>query len=362
MLKKLFYVDFVKSHWPVSLNRQASLKVATAQDPILQSITHYILHGWPKQIPEKLQDYDKAKGELSIVDGLIVYHNRIVIPESERQHILNVLHESHQGFDKCKENAKTAVWWPTLNADLKSLTSSCRYCLERKPNQRYEPMKATALPSRPWEMLGADIFFVQGRAFLVVVDYYSRWIEIKSLKNQTSEAVIKEFRSIFMTHGMPEIFIADNGTQFVSSEFEEYRQEVGFTLSTSSPHFPHGNAEAERAVTTAKKIITQKNSDIALLNYRATPHSATRVSPAEALMGRKLKTRLPILEKNLLPINSQDASIREADKRAKEIYKMSFDKRHGAQALHTLNPEDKVLFKKEKEDKKWTEGKNYGYS
>jgi transposase InsO family protein len=354
------HVDFIKSQWPISLNRQASLKVETAQDPILQTLTHYILHGWPKQVPKNLQEFDRFKGELSIVEGLITYHNRIVIPETQKQRILDVLHESHQGFDKCMENARSAVWWPSLSSDLKTLISTCRYCLERKPTQRYEPMKATDLPSRPWKMLGADIFFVQNRTFLVVVDYYSRWIEIKPLKTQTSEAVIKEMRNIFMTHGLPEILISDNGTQFVSSEFEQYRKEMGFTLLTSSPHFPHGNAEAERAVATAKRIVTQKNSDIALLNYRATPHSATKVSPAEALMGRKLLTKLPTLEKNLMPTNSRDTEIRNSDKRAKEAYTSSFNKRHGARDLPTLEPEDTVLFKKEKEDKVWTEGKVMG--
>ena len=52
--------------------------------------------------------YEKAKGSLSIVDGLLTYENRIVIPQEEQTEILKILHESHQGFDKCIENAKTS--------------------------------------------------------------------------------------------------------------------------------------------------------------------------------------------------------------------------------------------------------------
>ncbi len=112
------------------------------------------------------EPYEKVKGELSIIEGLITFRNRIVIPEDQRAEILNILHESHQGFDKCLENARGAVWWPTLSADLKKMTSTCSYCLERKPAQRYEHMKCTDLPSRPWEMLGTDLCQVKGHTFI----------------------------------------------------------------------------------------------------------------------------------------------------------------------------------------------------
>ena len=116
----------------------------------------------------------RPKDSLSIVDGLLTYENRIVIPQEEQTEILKIHHESHQGFDKCNENAKRAVWWPNLATDLKNMTMTCSYCLERKPAQRYEPMKSTDLPSRPWEMLGTDLCQVKGHTFLVVIDYYSR--------------------------------------------------------------------------------------------------------------------------------------------------------------------------------------------
>ena len=296
----------------------------------------------------------RKKGSLSIGDGFIVYGNRIVIPEDCQTDILKILHESHQGFDKCNEVAKGAVWWPNLARDLKNMTMTCSYCLERKPAQRYEPMKSTELPSRPWEMLGTDLCQVKGHSFLVVIDYYSRWLEIKLLKTTTSEAVIKKLKEIFAVHGIPDILLSDNGPQYMSHEFAEFSSQYGFTHTTSSPYFPHGNAEAERAVQTAKRIIVQKDPDIALLNYRTTPHSATKTSPGEALMGRRLRTRLPVLERNLLPDEEKDKAIRTADKRAKKSYKEAFDKRHGVKTLSLLDPGETILMK---EDKLWKTAK-----
>ena len=349
-----FHVSTVQSHWPVSMTRQAQLKTATVQDTTLQQISQYILHGWPRRVPAHLMGYEKAKGSLSIVDGLLTYENSIVIPQEEQTEILKILHESHQGFDKCNGNAKRAVWWPNLTTDLKNMTMTCSYCLERKPAQRYEPMKSADLPSRPWEMLGTDLCQVKGHTFLVVIDYYSRWLEVKLLKTTTSEAVIKKLKEIFAAHGIPDMLLSDNGPQYISSEFAEFSSKYGFTHTTSSPYFPHGNAEAERAVQTAKRIITQQDPDIALLNYRATPHSATKVSPAEALMGRRLKTRLPVLERNLLPEDEKDKTIRTADQKAKKSYKEAFDKRHGVRSLSLLEPGEPVLMK---DDKVWKTAK-----
>ena len=73
---------------------------------------------------------------------------------------------------------------------------------------------------------------------------------------------------------------------------------------------------------------------LALLNYRATPHSTTSVSPAEALMRRKLKMRVPILTKNLIP-NIPDA----LQIRAKKRYKVGYDCRYEVKPLSPLEPD-----------------------
>ena len=103
----------------------------------------------------------------------------------------------------------------------------------------------------------------------------------------------------------------------------------------------------------AKAILANKEPDIALLNYRSTVHSATRTSPAEALMGRRLRTRLPVLNKLLFPKQPDDSEIRHSDQAAKDQYKAAYDKRHGARPLAPLQPGQPVLLKLDGE-RKWT--------
>ena len=90
-----------------------------------------------------------------------------------------------------------------------------------------------------------------------------------------------------------------------------------------------------------------------LLNYHNMKHSATNVSPAEALMSRRLQTRLPNLQKHLLPGDPDHAAIRKSDMHAKQGYKHYYDRHHGARSLPALELGQPVLTKLDT-DKAWT--------
>ena len=162
---------------------------------------------------------------------------------------------------------------------------------------------------------------------------YSRWLEILPLHPTTAAIVIKKFMQLFTTYGIPDSIISDNRPQFQCSEFREFTLEFDFDHRTSSPCFPHASGKAESAVKVAKKLLSQQSLEIALLNYRATPHSSTGVSPAIALMGRQLETELPRLPANLFLQPASDADIHQADQETKDLYKLSYDRRHGATPL-----------------------------
>lgn len=120
----------------------------------------------------------------------------------------------------------------------------------------------------------------------MVVDYFSRYMEVQMLTTTTSTAVISILKSLFARHGIPSILVSDNGPQYSSKEMQEFAALYGFQHVTSSPHHPQSNGMAERAVKTAKNLL-EKSADphMALLSYRTTPLPWCGRSPAELLMG-----------------------------------------------------------------------------
>uniref|UniRef100_A0A673A7P5 Uncharacterized protein n=1 Tax=Sphaeramia orbicularis TaxID=375764 RepID=A0A673A7P5_9TELE len=89
------------------------------------------------------------------------------------------------------------------------------------------------------------------------------------------------------------------------------------------------NGHAERAVQIAKTILRQDDPLLALMTYRATPNSSTGASPAELLMGRKLRTTLPILQDNLKPCWPDMDKIQQADASAKQKQAHFYNRRNG---------------------------------
>lgn len=158
----------------------------------------------------------------------------------------------------------------------------------------------------------------------------------------TAKDVINHMKSIFARHGVPETLVSDNGPQYASREFEDFTRDYDFIHVTSSPRHPSGNGEAERAVRTIKNLLKfTEDPYSALLNYRATPLSSG-YSPAELLMSRKLRTKLPIINKKLEAKLPDRQDVQEKHTKTSLRQKQSFDTRHRAKPLRTLEFNDEV--------------------
>ncbi|XP_037571125.1 uncharacterized protein K02A2.6-like [Dermacentor silvarum] len=164
-----------------------------------------------------------------------------------------------------------------------------------------EQLLQIPLPERPWQVVGTDLFHHEGRNYIVAVDYYSRFFEREELCGTQTKHVVQFLSNLFARHGIPDVLRSDNGPQYSSLEFLQFMSSWGVRHATSSPHYAQSNGEAERAVQTAKNII-RKSTNVAegLLAHRATP-GPEGYSPAELLMGRKLKTNVPTLPGTLEP-------------------------------------------------------------
>ena len=342
------YIAAVVNNMPATPQRLENIRAATTADSNLQMLLQYVKSGWPDyvaNVPLAIKDYFPIRSELSEYNGIVTRGCRMLIPSSLRAEVLDRIHDGHQGLTKCRERANTSVWWPGISSDIKQKVQTCQVCREMRHTQRKEPLISTPLPDRPWKRLAIDLCEYNKHTYLVVSDYFSRFLEILHMPTITASQVVLKLKTVFARFGCPDQVVSDNGGQFACEEFREFAKEFDFQHITSSPHNPQGNGHAERGVQIAKTILQQKDPLLALMCYRATPCTTTGVSPAELLMGRKIKTTLPTLEKNLQPRWPNLKAVRNKDAKEKEKQAFYFNLRHGAKTLPSLKPGDPVLVK-----------------
>ena len=132
-----------------------------------------------------------------------------------------------------------------------------------------EAMIPRCLPDLPWQKVGIDLFDCKMVTYLIIVEFYSRFVEGAKLERMTAEKVVLHCKSIFARHGIPELVITDKRPQFEANELCTFFREFQFEHITSSSYHPLSNAEAERAVKTMKSLL-KKGGDpyLALLAYR----------------------------------------------------------------------------------------------
>lgn len=145
-----------------------------------------------------------------------------------------------------KSLARMYVWWPGMDADIEKLVQGCSECQAIQSSPPVAPLHPWKWPTRPWARLHLDFAgpFL-GKMFLVLIDAHSKWIEVFCTSAATSAVVIEELRSVFARFGLPETIVTDNGTSFVSAEFEKFLRGNGIKHITSAPYHPATNGLAE---------------------------------------------------------------------------------------------------------------------
>ena len=280
----------------------------TRRDVILSRVHDMILQGWTEQdeVSETYKPFVLRKNELSVEGGTVLWGNRLVIPTSLRKQVLEQLHEAHTGVCKMKALARCYVWWPKMDKDIEKVTSSCVSCLENRSSPEKSPVHAWEQPNGVWERLHIDYAgpFL-GKMFLIVVDAYSKWLEVYVTRGSTSSETVEKLRHSFAIHGIPRVLVSDNGTSFVSQEFASFCKKNGIRHVTSAPYHPSTNGLAERSVRTFKEAMkkwkndgdsTETKVERFLFAYRNTPHAVTGLSPAQVLLKRRPLTSLSKLK------------------------------------------------------------------
>lgn len=134
--------------------------------------------------------YFDVRDCLSVVDGILVKGEAVVVPMALRPSIKRRLHSAYLGRDSMLHQARGTVYWPNMASDIKQIADMCETCQEMKPRNSPEPLKQHSDGDEPWQKIGLDLFEIAGKHYLAVVDNYSNFIEIDSLTTMTSVRIV----------------------------------------------------------------------------------------------------------------------------------------------------------------------------
>ena len=303
-------------------------QLETNKDSELKLLVDYYNKGWPTdktKVPDSVKCYYKLRGEIYVSQGLVFYEDRLIVPKSLRQKALADLHEGHMGMTKTLKLAKESLYWPSMAQSIENLISSCELCNKFAKSNMKEPIIQHEIPPRAFEKVGCDVLEFCGKNYLVLVDYFSKWICCKYLSSKNSSSIISKWIEIFAEHGVPREIIADN-MPFNSNECRAFANEWDITITTSSPHYPQSNGLAEKAVGIVKNMMKKtKNSDqlcIALMNYNNTPLGDLDLSPSQLSQNRRMRTKIVTKTESLEPrLNKNlEEKFRKKNFRAKFYY------------------------------------------
>ncbi|XP_062538474.1 uncharacterized protein K02A2.6-like [Armigeres subalbatus] len=257
----------------------------TANDHSLQEVVR-ALH-LKSEVPKMYKPYEN---ELCAVEGVLLRGNRLVIPNTLRNRVIELAHEAHPGIAAMKRRLRQKVWWPSVDKQAEECVKRCKECTLVSSLGPPEPLKRTRMPDKPWNDIAIDFMgpLPSSHNLLVMVDYFTRFTEVVVMKQITAAAVL------------------------------EYRNLSGRITVRSSLA---ANGEVERANRTILKHlkISQEtnNSDwiwdlrTFLLMYNSTPHATTGVAPSILMFGRVLRDKLPTFQEKLDRPNEEE--IRDRD-------------------------------------------------
>lgn len=325
----------------------AAIAVETARDPVLSKVIQYVQQGWPQYVPEELHPFKVKQTELTVEKRCILWGMRVVIPPKLRSKVSTELHSGHQGMVRMKQLARSHVWWPQIDKDLEEAARSCEGCREKRADPRPTTLHPWAYAEGPWQRVHADFAGpVNGTYYLVVVDSFTKWMEISEMRDITSARTINTLLHLFARWGIPHQLVTDNGPQLTSAEFEGFLSRNGVRHILTAPYKPSTNGAAERAVGSLKGLLKatkgkKVNLPNFLLAYRNTPHATTGRTPAELMLGRPVRSRLDLMKPDL-----------RADVRAKQTEQVERRKGSG----RTVSVGDSVLARDYRGRGKWQEG------
>ena len=361
------YVNFLANSSTPNAITYAEVRTESIRDPticaaveMIRSSNWHQLDSFTDADIQTLASLRSIKNELTVTDDDVLLRDcRLVLPATLHTRAIELAHEGHQGITKTKTLLRNKVWFPGIDTMTENILRKCIPCQANSNVRHNEPLNMSTLPGGPWRNLSIDFCgpLPTGDYLLVIIDEYSRYPVVETLRSTSAEKVIPLMEKTFATFGYPTVIKTDNGPPFQSAAWKSFMQLIGVKHRKITPLWPQANAQAESfnkplmkairaAVTQGSRWKPELQSFVR--TYRASPHCSTLFSPHRLLFGWEPRTKIPTLISDT-PHND-DVLARQNDAASKQIMKSHRDARLNAQST-PVNVGDVVLVKQQRANK-----------
>ena len=139
-----------------------------------------------------------------------------------------------------------------MNSEIEGMNKKYPTCLTFQNYQPSEPIINHPIPNQTSTKIVVDLFCLYGHYYLLMINYYSKFIVIEILKNLQFPTVINKCKKIFSQFQTPKELIANDGPKFTSHCFKLFSRTWDFEHQTFSLHFHQSNGLVESAKQTLK--------------------------------------------------------------------------------------------------------------
>ena len=229
------------------------------------------------------------------------------------------------------------MWWPGLSKQLKSYIEKCPECA-RDAKTSKEPLIHTSLPAYPWQKVAADLFHLDGKEYILLTDYFSRFSEVKKCKSTTTQSVVNTMKMIFARYSIPEILRSDNGPKFSYQKFAQ----LPVQACHEHPSFPSQQWTSGKSGADSEEVAKEFRRPLSRFTLISSYSTTLVWKITSGTLGRKIRSTLPMPTSTLVREWPYVKEFQQANEKFKQQQKADYDCRHRVQDLPEI-PDNTVL-------------------
>ena len=266
-----------------------------------------------------------CRSQLKLKQGVLYYiweedksHRwLLVVPTGLKESLLQQCHDSkfggHLGREKTLATLKQRFLWHGMATDVKLYVSTCCEChMGKHPNKRPKAPLQNFQAGCPGDRVHMDILgpFCESEAgnryVLMIIDQFSRWLEMVALNIQDAETIAKAFFETYVVRfGVPFVIHTDQGRNFDSALMKAFCQLLEIVKTRTTPYRPSSNGQVERYNTMVLNFLLcflrgrQRDWDKYLpvlgMNIRAMVNSSTGYTPNMMQLGHEVNMPVDVM-------------------------------------------------------------------